>query len=68
VNDLNMTTESDPVQPTGRNYDHYNPVDIRVQEATGAVFLGILAFILLIALLRLQQQNRALLAQLAERP
>ena len=45
---------------------HYNPVHVEVKEATGAAFLGILAIILLFALLLLQRQNRALLRQLGQ--
>ena len=42
---------------------HYNPVN--VSDALGALMLGILALILLVALLRCQARNRKLLAQLA---
>jgi hypothetical protein len=54
----------DPAAPTGRNHNHYNPVQVDVREATGTAFLGILALILLIALLYAQWQNRKLLARL----
>lgn len=54
----------DPEIPTGRHHNHYNPVTVDVKEATGTAFLGILALILLIALLYAQWQNRKLLAQL----
>lgn len=45
--------------------DHFNPVDVTVSEAVGASFLGLLALLLLIALLRSQARNRKLLRQLA---
>jgi hypothetical protein len=42
----------------------YNPVE--VIDTVGSIFLGILAVILLVALLRAQARNRALLAELLE--
>jgi hypothetical protein len=42
---------------------HYNPIN--VSDVLGATMLGILALILLVALLRCQARNRKLLAQLA---
>jgi C4-dicarboxylate-specific signal transduction histidine kinase len=53
-----------PFEPTGRHHSQYNPVTVDVNEATGTAFLGILALILLIALLYAQWQNRKLLAEL----
>lgn len=54
-----------------RGNSHYNPISVDVKEATGTAFLGILAVMLLLALLLSQRQNRKLLAKLAghgERP
>lgn len=45
--------------------EHYNPVTVTVSEAVGTSFLGLLALILLIALLRSQARNRELLRQIA---
>jgi hypothetical protein len=42
---------------------HYNPIN--VSDVLGATMLGILALILLVALLRCQARNRKLLAQLS---
>lgn len=53
-------------EPANRSVSHYNPVSVDVKEATGTAFLGIIALILLLALLHLQRQNRALSRQLAE--
>jgi hypothetical protein len=49
----------------GEGYRHYNPVNVTVTGTLGAVILGILALVLVIALLRLQARNRALEVQLA---
>jgi hypothetical protein len=43
---------------------HYNPV--RVSDTVGTFILGLIALVLLIALLRSQGRNRRLLIQLAE--
>ncbi|MDX1663209.1 MAG: hypothetical protein R3272_05400 [Candidatus Promineifilaceae bacterium] len=40
---------------------HYNPVT--VNETVGTIFLGVLSLVLLIALLRAQARNRALLRE-----
>ncbi|MDX1687289.1 MAG: hypothetical protein R3248_04835 [Candidatus Promineifilaceae bacterium] len=45
--------------------DHYNPVDVAMRETIGTTLLGVVALILLIALLRSQARNRKLLGQLA---
>lgn len=45
--------------------DHYNPVDVAMRETIGTTFLGLLALVLLIALLRSQARNRRLLRQVA---
>jgi len=53
------------------DYEHagaignYNPVN--VNDTVGVMLLGIIAIILLIALLRAQARNRSLVAQMAER-
>jgi hypothetical protein len=47
-------------------HSHYNPVTVTSTDSFGAIILGALAFILLIALLRAQGRNRALLSQLSE--
>jgi hypothetical protein len=44
-------------------HSHYNPVN--VSDTVGAVFLGILALSLLLALLRAQAHNRRLMEQLS---
>ena len=43
---------------------HYNPVS--VSDTVGTLLLGIIAIVLLVALLRAQARNRNLAAQLAE--
>jgi hypothetical protein len=43
---------------------HYNPVT--VSDTVGTMLLGVIALVLLIALLRAQARNRSLLAQLVE--
>jgi hypothetical protein len=43
---------------------HYNPVN--VTDTMGIIILGTLTFILLIALLRSNARNRALIAQLSD--
>lgn len=45
-------------------YGNYSPV--AVSDSLGAVILGALTFILLLALLRSQARNRELLARLAQ--
>ncbi len=45
-------------------YGHYNPV--KTTDTVGAMFLGLLAILLLIALLRSQALNRKLIARLAQ--
>lgn len=54
---------NDEWDANGRVVGHYNPV--KVIDSLGAIFLGTLAIILLIALLRAQARNRALIARLA---
>ena len=50
-------------EPKATESEHYNPVDVNISpnESLGVIFLGILSFILLIALLRSQRQVRQLL-------
>jgi hypothetical protein len=42
---------------------NYNPVTVEVKDTIGAIFLGILAGILLIGWMRAEARNRALLKQ-----
>lgn len=49
----------------GKGYQNYNPVTVTINEAAGVLVLGVLALILLMALLRSQARHRKLLAQLA---
>ncbi|MCL4869789.1 MAG: hypothetical protein KJ063_12550 [Anaerolineae bacterium] len=43
----------------------YSPINVHVNETIGSVFLGIVALVLLIALLRAEVRNRRLQSQLA---
>ena len=43
---------------------HHDMFDVTIADTVGAIFLGIIALILLIALLRSQARNRELIAQL----
>lgn len=45
---------------TQRNHNHYNPVKVHAENTVGAILLGILAIMLLVALLRAQAQIRRL--------
>jgi hypothetical protein len=47
-----------------REHEQFNPV--QVSDSVGAIFLGLLALILLGALLRAQARNRRLLIQLVD--
>ncbi len=62
-------TEQQPTTSSGlepvRMSSHYNPV--KVIDTVGSVFLGLIALILLVALLRAQARNRALQAELLEK-
>lgn len=49
----------------GKSAQNYNPVTITVQESVGILVLGVLALVLLGALLRSQARHRKLLAHLA---
>ncbi|MFZ1753400.1 MAG: hypothetical protein WBO46_12415 [Caldilineaceae bacterium] len=49
----------------GKGYQNYNPVTVTVSESVGILVLGVLAVMLLFALLRSQSRHRKLLAQLA---
>ncbi len=44
--------------------EHYNPVDVHQQDTIGAIFLGIIAIALPVALLRVLAHNRELMRQL----
>ena len=57
---MTNSPKSEPSTELANTIEHYNPV--HVQETAGLVFISILAFALLIALLRSQARNRALLA------
>ena len=48
-----------------KRWSNYNPVMVTSNDTIGTLLLGILALILLIALLRAQARNRRLLAKLA---
>ena len=50
-----------------RGFSHYNPVKVSSQDTVGAVFLGILALVLLILYLRAQRRNAALELEIARR-
>lgn len=49
----------------GKGYQNYNPVTVTITESFGILVLGVLAVILLGALLRSQGRHRKLLAHLA---
>lgn len=53
-------TEERAIRP---EHSHYNPVN--VSDTVGAIFLGILALSLLLALLRAQARNRRLMDRLS---
>jgi hypothetical protein len=57
---MRFMTEEGDFRP---GHSHYNPVN--VSDTVGAIVLGILSLILLLALLRAQARNRRLLEQLA---
>jgi len=67
-----VSSNESPTQATPiSGHSHYNPISVDTKEATGTAFLGVLAIILLLALLRAQRQNRELVMKLArqeERP
>lgn len=44
-----------------------NPIDVSVNNTVGALFLGVVALILLVAFLREEARNRALTAKLQQR-
>jgi hypothetical protein len=56
-------TKSSGLEPL-KMHSHYNPV--KVIDTVGSIFLGMIALILLLALLRAQARNRALLAELLD--
>ena len=51
-------TDSKPLAP--------GSVDVTMRDTLGVMILGVLALILLVALLRAQARNRALIAQLSQ--
>ena len=57
---MNQSTD-----PAASGYTHFNPVTVAPQEVIGTLFLGLLNIILLLALLRLQKQNRDLAQRIA---
>lgn len=64
-----MSTNVDPIQtPQDKTPSvspgNYSPVSINVEDSVGAVFLGILAVILLIGWRRAESRNRRLVKQL----
>ena len=63
--EANVNGEAGRKGETPLTIDHYNPVDVAMRETVGTSFLGLLALILLIALLRSQARNRELLQKLA---
>ena len=62
ANEANISTvaEQTPAVPAG----NYSPVTVDMRDTVGAVFLGILAFILLIGWTQAEARNRALMKQL----
>ena len=48
------------------DYDHNEQITVTVEDSVGAIFLGMLTLILLVALLRAQARNRKLAAQLLQ--
>jgi hypothetical protein len=61
---MSETTELlTPDEPqSGKIFDNYSSVEVK--EATGIVFLGVLALILLILYVRSNQRNQELIAQI----
>ncbi len=60
-----QATESSYAPRDTTRYVH-NPVSVRVNDSVGSIFLGLMALILLLALLRSQAQNRKLLQRLQQ--
>jgi hypothetical protein len=44
-----------------------NPIDVNANNTVGALFLGIVSLVLLVAFLREEARNRALMARLVQR-
>ena len=63
------TSASDsPASPSNlgvNQSDSFSPVTVHMDNALGALFLGITTLVLFIALMRAEARNRALAAQLA---
>ncbi len=64
-----MTEEQqkpDSDERVSKIHSHYNPVTVTSTDSFGAIILGFLALILLVALLQAQGRNRELLTRLSE--
>lgn len=64
-----MSTNIDPIQTSqdktpSVSPGNYSPVTVNMEDSVGAVFLGILAVILLIGWRRAESRNRHLIQQL----
>lgn len=66
--DMTLTHDPVPAGADGPKPGTYSPVTVHQEDTIGAIFLGLIAFSLLVALLRLAASHRALAAQLAARP
>jgi hypothetical protein len=66
MSEINEVLTPDQSQ-SGKLFDNYSSVDVVVKEATGIVFLGVLALILLILYVRSNQRNQELIAQINRR-
>lgn len=61
----NASVNGTNLEETPQNGDHVE-VDVNIEEAVGISILGILFFLVLLALLRSQRRERQLLERLAE--
>ena len=61
--EINQETDDQLAASLPKNYQ-YQTVRVNMREAIGTSFLGIVALVLLVALLRAEARNRALLARL----
>ena len=65
---LDTNTSSSPEHPAnavGGKGDNFSPVSVRQNDTVGAIFLGIIAIALFVALRRAEARYRELAAQLA---
>lgn len=62
TNDDNISTIEDKTPLV--NPGNYSPVTVEMKDTIGAIFLGILSFILLIGWMRSEARNRVLIKQL----